>query len=80
MVLRRRDGLRCWLCHSRFHKLDPITLDHAIPKSRGGSDSLHNLRLAHASCNNSRGALESAVHKPASLTRALALATLRLSA
>ncbi|PSB20575.1 HNH endonuclease [Phormidesmis priestleyi ULC007] len=34
---------------------EELTLDHLIPKSRGGSNSLENLRLACFSCNNSRG-------------------------
>ncbi|MBN3899864.1 MAG: HNH endonuclease [Nostoc sp. NOS(2021)] len=30
-------------------------MDHLLPKSRGGSDSLENLRFSCFSCNNSRG-------------------------
>ncbi|MBD2236316.1 HNH endonuclease [Aulosira sp. FACHB-113] len=31
------------------------TIEHLLPKSLGGSNSLSNLRLACFSCNNSRG-------------------------
>lgn len=33
------------------------TLDHLIPRSRGGTDELENLAPAHKSCNSSRGAM-----------------------
>lgn len=31
------------------------TIDHLVPRSRGGSSDLVNLRLAHRRCNNQRG-------------------------
>jgi 5-methylcytosine-specific restriction endonuclease McrA len=47
-------GSRCWWCgHCLSEK--KLTLDHLKPKSRGGSNSLENLRLACFPCNNSRG-------------------------
>lgn len=33
------------------------TLDHIVPRSRGGLDDLDNLAPAHKSCNSSRGAM-----------------------
>lgn len=33
------------------------TIDHLIPRSRGGDNSLDNLRPAHKRCNSSRGAM-----------------------
>jgi 5-methylcytosine-specific restriction endonuclease McrA len=59
-VIKKRDGMRCWLCGERFGKREPVTLDHAIPKARGGTNHIHNLRLAHEKCNTERGAIESA--------------------
>ena len=47
-------GLRCWWCGHCSSK-EELTLDHLKPKSRGGSNSLENLRLACLPCNNSRG-------------------------
>lgn len=52
----------CWLCGKpvdctadwRIGPLAP-TIDHVIPSSRGGSDDLDNLKLAHAVCNTARG-------------------------
>ena len=55
-ALIRRDGKRCWLCGEGFGKKKRrVTIDHAIPKGRGGSNDLCNLRLAHECCNNDRG-------------------------
>ncbi|MEC4815649.1 MAG: HNH endonuclease signature motif containing protein [Scytonema sp. PMC 1069.18] len=47
-------GSCCWWC-SRHLPSNQLTLDHLKPKSRGGSNSLENLRLACFPCNNSRG-------------------------
>jgi 5-methylcytosine-specific restriction endonuclease McrA len=47
-------GSRCWWCSCCLPE-EKLTLDHLKPKSRGGSNSLENLRLACFPCNNSRG-------------------------
>lgn len=44
-------GTVCHLCH----RPGATTPDHLIPRSHGGTDSLDNLRPAHASCNYARG-------------------------
>lgn len=31
------------------------TLDHIIPKSKGGKDTLENLRVSHSKCNQAKG-------------------------
>jgi 5-methylcytosine-specific restriction endonuclease McrA len=43
-------GTVCHLCL----KPGADTVDHVIPRSRGGDDALENLRPAHASCNYAR--------------------------
>ncbi|PSB03734.1 HNH endonuclease [Merismopedia glauca] len=52
--LAKEQGSCCWWCrcHLPLHKL---TIDHLKPKSKGGSNSSENLRLACFECNNSRG-------------------------
>lgn len=50
----RRDGYICQLCGRR---VDPrkLDIDHIVPRSKGGLDTLDNLRVAHAYCNRARG-------------------------
>lgn len=55
-------GNQCHLC-LRLIRLDlPVghadgpSADHLVPRSRGGSDDLSNLRPAHKRCNSRRGA------------------------
>ncbi len=56
----QRDNYICWLCSESVdislkdgNPLAP-TLDHVIARKDGGKDTVENLRLAHASCNNYR--------------------------
>lgn len=46
-----RDGRRCQLCGSR----KTLTIDHIVPRSKGGTNRLGNLRILCASCNETRG-------------------------
>lgn len=52
-----RDNWICYLCGEAVDMSLPrtskmgATLDHVVPISRGGEDSLENLRLAHWTCN-----------------------------
>jgi len=48
----RRDGFNCVYCGSHH---SPLTVDHIIPRSRGGSDSWENLACACVKCNNRKG-------------------------
>ena len=57
-----RDAGRCHLCRRPVDlalngndRMGP-TIDHLIPVSAGGDDVISNVRLAHRSCNCSRGA------------------------
>lgn len=47
--LLKRDGDGCWFC-SRAMGND-VTLEHLVPRSRGGGNNSANLVLAHAACN-----------------------------
>lgn len=47
----RRDRFRCQYCGSR----EKLTVDHVIPKSRGGRDTWENLVAACTPCNNRKG-------------------------
>ena len=45
---------RCIYCVNVLSD-DTRTIEHVIPKSQGGTNDLHNLRLACSTCNNMRG-------------------------
>jgi 5-methylcytosine-specific restriction endonuclease McrA len=48
----RRDGHRCQYCGTTS---PPLTIDHVIPRSRGGGDHWENLVCACVHCNNKKG-------------------------
>lgn len=47
----KRDNNRCLYCGSQ----EKLTVDHVIPKSRGGADTWENLVTACTSCNHRKG-------------------------
>ena len=47
----------CWICGDGPRPGDPWTADHLIPLANEGTNARSNLRLAHRSCNSSRGGL-----------------------
>lgn len=53
-------GWKCWLCGGMIRPAtrprDPLgpSADHVIPRSKGGDNSIENLRPAHLSCNSRR--------------------------
>jgi hypothetical protein len=59
--LAARDGWVCWLCEGPIDPDAPTrspaspTVDHVVPRSRGGTSDPDNLRLAHRRCNGARG-------------------------
>lgn len=52
--LNEKFGCQCFWCGKELGDKEQ-TIDHLIPKSRGGSNNLENLRLTCFKCNNSRG-------------------------
>lgn len=64
-ILAERDGARCGICGDPvdlsfspgISKSNKPSIDHVIPRSRGGSDDLDNLALAHMGCNSRRKAM-----------------------
>lgn len=52
--LRKKQKGKCIWCQKDFprHKL---TLEHLIPRSKGGTDAWYNLAAACSPCNNKRG-------------------------
>ena len=65
-----RYGSTCWLCGkpidltaSRRSPLG-LTVDHVVPRSKGGTDDITNLRPAHHHCNTSRQARPASIYQP----------------
>lgn len=48
----RRDGHRCQYCGN---KRGPMTVDHVVPRTQGGTDTWENLVCACVACNNRKG-------------------------
>ena len=54
-VIRERANYVCEYCHSPERlSANRLTVDHAIPRSLGGSDKIDNLALACRRCNERR--------------------------
>jgi len=64
-VWLEQDG-KCYLCHEQMHptpvylnrtRSDPLlaTIDHRIPRKRGGLHTRENVSLAHLRCNQKKG-------------------------
>lgn len=59
--LVERDGPRCWVCGNEVDPCAPAgapasaSVDHVVPRARGGGSETANLRLAHRACNGRRG-------------------------
>lgn len=49
-----RDQGACWICQEPV-PLEVMTLDHQVPRSKGGRATFDNLRAAHEICNRERG-------------------------
>lgn len=50
-MIYKRDQHKCQYCSSTKN----LTLDHIVPKSRGGDDSWENLVVACSTCNTKKG-------------------------
>ena len=63
MALFDRDGWTCQICSEPVdYSSDPLsdwypTVDHIVPRAKGGGDEVENLRCAHRWCNSVRGDL-----------------------
>lgn len=59
-LLLIRDGNRCCICDCLLvlgtGQERSISIDHKVPRCRGGSDHPSNLQLTCAQCNHAKGA------------------------
>ena len=50
-AIYKRDGNKCQYCGATKH----LTIDHVIPRSKGGGDNWFNLCVCCSSCNTKKG-------------------------
>jgi hypothetical protein len=50
----KRDGEECWFCGQHV-TADNSSVEHLVPRSQGGPDTLANFVLAHPACNQAAG-------------------------
>jgi len=55
LAIYLRDGLACTYCGATMEDGAVLTLDHLIPRSRGGSHATTNLITCCRRCNSARG-------------------------
>ena len=60
LAVADEDAWSCWLCGDDVDQAARAgpwsgTVDHVIPRNRGGATEVANLRLAHRRCNTQRG-------------------------
>jgi len=58
MMYGFRDRFRCGICGEEItepHGDHMLSLDHIVPRSKGGTDHPTNIQSSHLSCNKSRG-------------------------
>jgi hypothetical protein len=51
-----KNALFCVECRAVGRPGDPLTVDHIVPLSKGGTNTLANLQVLHRSCNSRKGA------------------------
>jgi len=56
LAIYLRDGFACVWCGAPVESDVILTLDHCIPRSKGGSNTPNNLVTACRRCNSARGA------------------------
>lgn len=49
--LVQKNGAVCSICSKPFKNAHEMTIDHIVPLSKGGTDTLDNYQLAHLECN-----------------------------
>jgi HNH endonuclease len=73
-VMNAKNALSAAIKHHEGHcffcaKTDKLTIDHAIPISRGGTDALSNLLVSCEPCNKKKSAKPIETHDPVAARR-----------
>ena len=54
-ILMHAADPKCFVCKEAIATAEESTLEHIIPRSRGGPNSASNLALSHRECNQAKG-------------------------
>ena len=46
---------QCFVCRGEIKKFTDCSIEHVLPRSKGGSNRFLNLSISHKVCNNFRG-------------------------
>jgi 5-methylcytosine-specific restriction endonuclease McrA len=50
-----KNGYVCGLCKREIERINQLSIDHIIPSSFGGGNSIKNKQLSHIACNSLKG-------------------------
>jgi hypothetical protein len=53
--LRKKSGAQCALCGKKVVHKNEGSIDHIVPRSKGGTNNPQNLQYAHQACNRRKG-------------------------
>jgi 5-methylcytosine-specific restriction protein A len=53
--LSTQRGVHCHICGYKIKTSEDFTVDHYVPRAKGGTDTRTNLRPAHRECNRKKG-------------------------
>lgn len=53
-VLRNQGEIQCGICLKPIRFREDLTIDHIIPRAKGGNSRLANLQPAHQKCNTAK--------------------------
>lgn len=53
----------CPYCKKPIKSQDELTIDHIIPRSKGGGDDMENLQPMHKTCNSEKGCIMPEIQK-----------------
>jgi len=54
-TLAKRNNWICALCKTQIVDIADASIDHIVPKSKGGDNSISNYQIAHRRCNSIKG-------------------------
>ena len=56
LLIGHRDSWTCHVCKQGYDPTQTWEIDHDIPRAKGGTNHVRNLRLSHGGCNRDKAA------------------------